>query len=171
MCLSLDPFLDAEEAAAEKYKRMYNACLLDKAAGVGESIKTAIKKNCAGITREPSFLGEQLAFTWENEITEKNDVYTSSGKSFTDATINNTRTTKAVQDVPSPEWIEEETIEVTITYCSEENNLIWVNQTWTRTGARGGKGENVIQVIVNKDTIFQTLRSRPVGSDQSYAVW
>ena len=118
-----------------------------------------------------STLGEHFAFTWESEITEKNGVYTSSGKSSTGATINDSRTAKAVQDVPSPEWIQEETIEVTTTYCSEENNLIWVNQTWTGTGADGGKGENVNQVIVNKDTIFQTLRSRPVGSDQPYAVW
>ena len=52
--------LDAEEAAVEKYKRMYNACLLDKAAGVGvgDSIETAIKETCAAIAREPSFLDE-----------------------------------------------------------------------------------------------------------------
>ena len=117
-------------------------------------------------------LGEHFAYTWENEITEKNSVYTSSGKSSTGATINDSWTTEAVRDVPSPQWIEEETVEVTITYCSEENNLIWINQTWTGTTVDGGlKIENVNQVTVNKDTIFQTLRSRPVGSDQPYAVW
>ena len=53
--------LDAEEAAAEKYKRMYNACLLDKASKVDmtvASVETAIKDTCAAIAREPSFLDE-----------------------------------------------------------------------------------------------------------------
>ena len=53
--------LDAEEAAADQYKRMYNACLLDKASKVDmtvASVETAIKDTCAAIAREPSFLDE-----------------------------------------------------------------------------------------------------------------
>ena len=47
--------LDAEEAAAEKYKRIYNACLLDRALTVDmsvASIETAVKETCAAITKE-----------------------------------------------------------------------------------------------------------------------
>ena len=53
--------LDAEEAAAEKYKRLYNACLLDKSAPIDmtvASIEKAIKETCAAIAKEPSFLNE-----------------------------------------------------------------------------------------------------------------
>ena len=53
--------LDAEEAAAEKYKRMYNACLLDKAMTVDmsvASIATRLKETCAAIARKPSFPDE-----------------------------------------------------------------------------------------------------------------
>ena len=117
-------------------------------------------------------LGEHFAFTWESEITEKNGVYTSSGKNSIGATITNSWTTEADQDTPSPQWIKEKTVAVTTTDCLEENNVIWVNQTWTGTGVGGDlRFENVNQVTVNKDTIFQTLRTRPVGSEQPYGVW
>jgi hypothetical protein len=117
-------------------------------------------------------LGEHFAFTWESETTENNGVYTSSGKNSFGATITNSWTTEAVQDTPSPQWIKEKTVAVTTTDCLEENNVIWVNQTWTGTGVGGDlRFENVNQVTVNKDTIFQTLRTREVGSDQPYGVW
>ena len=117
-------------------------------------------------------LGEHFAFTWESETTEKNGLYTSSGKSSTGATINDSWAPKAVQDMASPQWIKEEAVEVITTDCLEQNNVIWVNQTWTGTGVGGDlKFENINQVTVNKDTIFQTLRSREVGSDQPYGVW
>ena len=46
--------LDAEQAA-EKYKRIYNACLLDKAMTVDmsvASIETAVKETCAAMNKE-----------------------------------------------------------------------------------------------------------------------
>ena len=117
-------------------------------------------------------LGQDFAFTWESETTAKDGVYTASGKSSTGDTINNVWTTDVVRKTASPQWIEEETIEITTTECVEGNNAIQVNQAWSGTITGGdAKFENINQVTVNKDTIFQTLRTRPVGSDQPYGVW
>ena len=117
-------------------------------------------------------LGQDFAFTWESETTEKDGVYTTSAKFSTGETTNNVWTTDAVRETSSPQWIKEETIEITTTECVEGNNAILVNQAWSGTIIGGdAKFENINQVTVNEDTIFQTLRTRQVGSDQPYGVW
>ena len=118
-------------------------------------------------------LGAQLnKFGFSSEITEKDGMISSN---LTNSAGNKFSTSWAVGSLSRESeigWVKEKTVTSTVESCFEQQGVIWIRELWSGTlPDSGAKLENLVETTVSEDLLWQTVASKPYGSDMPFSVW
>ena len=118
-------------------------------------------------------LGAQLnKFGFSSEITEKDGMISSN---LTNSAGNKFSTSWAVGSLSREYeigWVKEKTVTWTVESCFEQQGVIWIRELWSGTSPdSGAKLENLVETTVSEDLLWQTVASKPYGSDMPFSVW
>mgnify|MGYP000213583526 FL=1 len=118
-------------------------------------------------------LGAQLnKFGFSSEITEKDGMISSNLTNSAGNKFSNSWAVGSLSRDSEIGWVKEKTVTSTVESCFEQQGVIWIRELWSGTVPdSGAKLENLVETTVSEDLLWQTLASKPSGSDMPFSVW
>ena len=118
-------------------------------------------------------LGAQLnKFGFTSEITEKDGMISSTLTNSAGNEFSNSWAVGSLSRESEIGWVEEKTVIQTVDSCVEQQGVFRIQESWIGTVPdSGAKLENIVQTSVSEGLLWQTLASRPYGSDMPFGVW
>ncbi len=118
-------------------------------------------------------LGAQLnKFGFSSEITEKDGMISSTLTNSAGNKFSNSWAVGSLSRENEVSWVKEKTVASTVDFCVEQQGVFRIEESWIGTTSNSGaKLENIMQTSVSEGVYWQTLASRPLGSDMPFGVW
>ena len=118
-------------------------------------------------------LGAQLnKFGFSSEITEKDGMILSNLTNSAGNKFSNSWAVGSLSRETEVSWVEEKTVTQTVDSCVEQQGVFRIQESWTGTlPDSGAKLDSIVQTSVSEGLYWQTLASKPHGSDMPFSVW